>query len=37
MNVVQEIGPETMNASAKRTANSIASELKDAFKKRGWI
>jgi hypothetical protein len=26
-----------MSAAAKRTAESIASELKDAFKKRGWI
>ena len=37
MNVVQELGPESMDAAAKRTAKEIAKVLKDAFRKRGWI
>jgi len=37
MNVVQELGPESMNAAAKRTAKEIANLLQDAFRRRGWI
>ncbi len=37
MNVVQELGPETMQAAANRTAEEIAEVLEEAFKKRGWI
>ena len=37
MNVAQEMGPESMSAAAKRTAEEIAKVLKDAFRKRGWI
>ena len=37
MNVAQEMGPESMRAAAKRTAEEIAKVLKDAFRKRGWI
>jgi len=37
MNVVQEMGPESMNAAAKRTAKEIANVLQDAFRRRGWI
>ncbi len=35
--LVQEMGPESMNAAAKRTAKEIAKELQDAFRRRGWI
>ena len=37
MNVVQELGPESMNAAAKRTAREIAKGLQNAFRRRGWI
>jgi hypothetical protein len=37
MNVVQELGPESMNAAAKRTAQKIGEVLSYAFKKHGWI
>ncbi len=37
LNVVQEMGPESMRAAAKRTAKEIAKVLKDVFRKRGWI
>jgi NADPH-dependent 2,4-dienoyl-CoA reductase/sulfur reductase-like enzyme len=37
MNIAQEMGPESMRAAAKRTAEEIAKVLKDDFRKRGWI
>ena len=37
MNVVQELGPESMNAAAKRTAKEIAKVFQNAFQRRGWI
>ncbi len=37
LNVVQEMGPESLRAAAKRTAKEIAKVLKDVFRKRGWI
>jgi hypothetical protein len=37
MNVVQELGPESMTAAAKGTAKEIANVLQDAFRRRGWI
>ena len=37
LNVAQEIGPESLDSAAKRTAKEIAKVLEEAFKKRGWI
>jgi len=37
MNVAQEIGPESLNAAAKRTAQEIMKILSLAFVKNGWI
>ncbi len=37
LNVAQELGPESMQAAANRTAEEIAKVLEEAFKKRGWI
>ncbi len=37
MNVAQEMGPESIEGAAKRTAKEIAKVLSEAFKKRGWI
>ena len=37
LNVAKEIGPESIESAAKRTAEEIAKVLRDAFKKRGWI
>ena len=36
-NVMQEFGPEGIDAAAKRTADTIAAELETVFKQRGWI
>jgi hypothetical protein len=33
----KEIGPEKITAAANRTADSIAEELRSAFRRRGWI
>ncbi len=37
MNVAQELGPESMNAAAKRTAQEVMRILSRAFAKHGWI
>jgi hypothetical protein len=37
MNVAQEIGPESLNAAAKRTAQEITKILSLAFAEHGWI
>ena len=37
MNILQELGPESMRAAANRTAKDIAKILRDAFQKQGWI
>ena len=37
MNVAQELGAESMNAAAKRTAKEIAKILSVAFAEQGWI
>ena len=37
MNVAQELGAESMNAAAKRTAKEIAKVLSVAFAEQGWI
>ncbi len=37
MNVAQEIGPESLNAAAKRTAQEITKILSRAFAEHGWI
>ncbi len=37
MNIVQELGPERIQAAADRTAKAIAKELRAAFRQRGWI
>jgi len=37
MNVASELGPESMEAAAKRTAKLIAKELSKAFARQGWI
>ncbi len=37
MNVVQELGAESMDAAAKRTAQEIAKVLSVAFAEQGWI
>jgi hypothetical protein len=36
-NAVQEVGPETIEAAAERTAKEIARLVVDAYKKRGWL
>lgn len=36
-NVMQERGPESINAAAQRTAKEIARQLADAYRKRGWL
>ncbi len=36
-NIAKEIGPESVEGAAKRTAEEIAKVLREAFKKRGWI
>ncbi len=37
INVAQELGPESLNAAAKRTAKEIMEILTQAFTKQGWI
>ena len=37
MNVAQEMGPESIEGAAKRTAKEIGKVLSEAFKRRGWI
>ncbi len=37
MNVAQELGAESMNAAAKRTAQEITKILSVAFAEQGWI
>ncbi len=37
MNVAKELGPESLDGAAKRTAEEIAEVLREGFKKRGWI
>ena len=37
MNVAQEMGPESIESAAKRTAEEIAKEFSEAFKNFGWI
>ena len=37
INILQELGPESMRAAANRTAKDIAKILRDAFQKQGWI
>ncbi len=37
VNILQELGPESMRAAANRTAKDIAKILRDAFQKQGWI
>ena len=37
MNVAQELGPESLQAAAKRTADAISKELAKAFARRQWI
>lgn len=37
MNIAKESGPETIQDAADRTAREIASELKIAFEREGWI
>ncbi len=34
---VKEIGPETIEAAAERTAEEIAEAIKNAYEKRGWM
>lgn len=36
-NVVQEVGPETIEAAARRTAREIAGLIVDAYRQRGWL
>lgn len=36
-NVVQEVGPETIEAAARRTAREIARLIVDAYRQRGWL
>ena len=33
----KELGPEKITAAANRTADTIAEELRKAFRRRGWI
>jgi hypothetical protein len=37
LNVAKELGPESLDGAAERTAEEIAKVLKEGFKKRGWI
>ncbi len=37
MNVAQELGPESLNAAAKRTAQEIIKILSRVFAEQGWI
>lgn len=36
-NIVQEVGPETIEAAARRTAGEIARLIVDAYRQRGWL
>lgn len=36
-NVLQERGPESIDAAAQRTAKEIARQLADAYRQRGWL
>ena len=36
-NVMQERGPESIDAAAQRTAKEIARQLADAYRQRGWL
>ena len=36
-NILQERGPEAMNAAAQRTAKEIAKLVVEAYRKRGWL
>ncbi|HEY5803446.1 MAG TPA: DUF4410 domain-containing protein [Lysobacter sp.] len=36
-NVMQERGPESIDAAAQRTAKEIARQVVDAYRKRGWL
>ena len=36
-NILQELGPERIQATADRTASEIAKHLRDNFRRRGWI
>ena len=37
LNVAQEMGPESIEGAAKRTANEIGKVLSEAFKRQNWI
>jgi hypothetical protein len=37
MNVKKEMGPESLQAAAKRTAEEIAKVLSKKFAEQGWI
>ena len=37
LNVAQELGPESLEAAAERTAGEISKLLEESFQKRGWI
>ncbi len=37
VNILQELGPERIQATADRTASEIAKVLRDSFRRRGWI
>jgi hypothetical protein len=34
---VKEIGPETLDAAAERTADQISRRIKESYEKRGWM
>ncbi len=36
-NILQELGPESIQAAADRTASEIAKVLRENFRRRGWI
>jgi hypothetical protein len=36
-NIAQEVGPETIEAAARRTAKEISGLIVDAYKTRGWL
>ncbi len=36
-NVVKEVGPETLQAAAERTAGEVADVVEEAYRKRGWL
>jgi NADPH-dependent 2,4-dienoyl-CoA reductase/sulfur reductase-like enzyme len=36
-NILQEAGPEGLDAAAKRTAKEIAREIVKAYEERGWL